>query len=239
MPTLSSTAPTYLSAHSPSMKIMLLTWDFVASKELGSTVNTLETVLCFQYSYLPGFPSIPSSFERFSWQDALWLDSCSSKEPKEDPGPVLWQPWPTASASMELKPLLDPAEGQGRCSGIRQIHTEHGLNQKRHEKPLGFPTDALGWNNSYLLGRSKAVPDDAQDTPKIPATMLVFCKLRLLQESDMRACQTKETASACSCARAFLLLQHLARCRCQCLNAGHQPTLTAQAHSCLSALCFS
>lgn len=45
------------------------------------------------------------------------------------------------------------------------------------------------------------------------------------------ACQTKETASACSCARAFLLLQHLVRCRCQFLNAGHQPTLSQLRHT--------
>lgn len=44
---------------------------------------------------------------------------------------------------MEVKPQLDVAEGQGRCSGIRQIHTEHGLNQKGDEKPLDFPTDPL------------------------------------------------------------------------------------------------
>lgn len=44
---------------------------------------------------------------------------------------------------MEVKPQLDAAEGQEKCSRIRQIHTEHGLNQKRDEKLLDFPTDPL------------------------------------------------------------------------------------------------
>lgn len=30
------------------------------------------------------------------------------------------------------------------------------------------------------------MPNEAQDTPQIPGTMLVFCKLRLSQEGDMR-----------------------------------------------------